>query len=490
MKRGLLGISLVLCAAPVFAEMTDNFDSYATGELTTVAPTWHKYENNSSVPDYTVVADGRSAPNAMRTDGKDVGGLAPEVVRTFPKLFSTPTKAAHIGFDFLVHETGAQTIDSYINVGDADPNNYSVGYGTFAFVINWVNASSPGAASLHVWDLQGADGDFGLVELARPVTIDVWHRVDVYLKLNVADPSTNPTSEPDGTFLVYLDHMLVTPNPLTFSINSPLGLNSIDSWSGHNNNHDGDWTDYIQYDNIVFEEDHSAAFFQRPDTRDVGMYGLRDGIVNWTNILRRPDVGTTFEGFMATNEAVFRTPREKLGKWTVDPDGTVTAWAEFASILPTWKIAGFYDMDEDMDKDIVAYNDSMPGATLVGYWTMQDGAMQSWHRIGYVNGDWDVLGTVDLDGDGDADLLMHNPANNKLGAYGMQDGLIVGWHNMGAMTWEYAGASDVNWDGRKDLLLYNPADGMMGYWTIGNFAITGYKKIGATNVMFMPAGAR
>ena len=106
----------------------------------------------------------------------------------------------------------------------------------------------------------------------------------------------------------------------------------------------------------------------------------------------------------------------------------------------------------------------------MGAWlTNQSGQITSFQFV-YPSsiGDWKVVGTADLNGDGIGDLLLQNTANTQVGVW-LMDGAgypssfqLVYPSNIG--TWKVVGAVDLNHDGRPDILLQDGPSSLVGAW--------------------------
>src|SRR5512140_581616 len=108
MKR-VVALLALFCVVPAFADIVDNFDSYATGPLTTVSGgVWRTWANAGF--DAPVVTGGQSAPNAV----KMAAGSSSDVV-----TYNPTNMLGHLGatvtwsFDFNVNKPDPNDIDSY-----------------------------------------------------------------------------------------------------------------------------------------------------------------------------------------------------------------------------------------------------------------------------------------------------------------------------------------------------------------------------------------
>ncbi|MBN1918063.1 MAG: hypothetical protein JW889_09155 [Verrucomicrobia bacterium] len=250
MKGILLAAMVLSCCAVAGGALafTDDFDSYATGPLSVVSGSvWGTWGGGST--DAQVVPMGLSAPNAMYHDGI----ASPDVVSYWPDVFGSASLGV-FSFDFLVHEEGNDDMESYLLVGSGNPGvlntNYASALGIFIFDFG----ASPGVATLHFWDIDGAagGGDYGLPVLDAGLALDVWHHVELYAALVVADPRVNPPGDADGVFEIWLNGLPVL-GPTPFGLDDPLGWNATEVYSFDAGGANAEQNDYHLFDSLVAE---------------------------------------------------------------------------------------------------------------------------------------------------------------------------------------------------------------------------------------------
>jgi len=231
----VLGLALTLVVSGgAFASFFDNFDSYATGPLSTVSGgVWRTWGGNST--DAQVVTGGLSPPNAQMHNG--IG--TPDVVTYWDSIMqSNLGHWARVSFDFLVHETpntdpALNDIEGDVTFTSGDPLLNDIDYGTGLGILR-INTGpvSPGYTCVRWWDLDGLNGG-GEVPfdalVADQLALDVWHHVDVIATLTVADPLANDPLLADGTFDVFVDGALGLS--ATFGWENPRGWNATEIWS-------------------------------------------------------------------------------------------------------------------------------------------------------------------------------------------------------------------------------------------------------------------
>jgi VCBS repeat protein len=137
------------------------------------------------------------------------------------------------------------------------------------------------------------------------------------------------------------------------------------------------------------------------------------------------------------------------------------------SVPSAWRVAGVLDLNNDGNLDILWQNRTSGD---LYYWLMNGAKMVS---SGYLNHaplstpDWQVVGTGDLNGDGNTDLVWQNQKTGDV-YYWLMDGLKkIGEGYLAVhpqMDWRIAGVADLNGDGHPDLLWQNRTTGAVYYW--------------------------
>jgi len=256
MKR-IAVVAVALLATAAWAQIDDNFDSYATGPLSVVSGgVWNTWGGAST--DAQVIDMGLSAPNSQFHDGVGV----PDVVTYGAgSALSGAGSVATLSFDFLTHEVGGgtnpegyQDMDTYIFVGSGNPGDLSTNYGSVigVFIIDWAWIDDVGFSPVHLWDVagEGGGGDYGIAELARGLVGDQWHHVELVATQAVDDMTANDPLDADGFFDVYVDTVLCTPTPLPFGLDDPMGLNALELYSFEDEQPEAP-DDYHLFDNFL-----------------------------------------------------------------------------------------------------------------------------------------------------------------------------------------------------------------------------------------------
>ena len=243
-------VVLVLAAVSGSAlAFTDDFDSYATGPLSVVSGgVWNTWGGAST--DAQVTAQGLSLPNAQYHDGINV----PDVVTYWGDLFGGGGGGGGSGafsFDFLVHEEGQDDMDTYVFAGSGNPGALDINYGSAIgiFILDW--GGSLGSTTLHIWDTVGANGggDYGIIELATGLSLDVWYNLELRASITVADRTANAVTDADGVFEVWLNGLQVL-GPTSFGLDDPLGWNATEIYSYDAGGETPERNDYMLFDNV------------------------------------------------------------------------------------------------------------------------------------------------------------------------------------------------------------------------------------------------
>lgn len=137
-----------------------------------------------------------------------------------------------------------------------------------------------------------------------------------------------------------------------------------------------------------------------------------------------------------------------------------------------WNIVGVADMNNDGRADIVWHN---PTAGALEYWLMSGNSI-TYGGARSVPSIYRVAAVADLNGDGRADVVWQNAAKTELwvwqgsttGAFSI---LRMGYAAGYPQGWDIVGTGDANGDGRSDLYWHNPAAQALEYWLMNGTAI-------------------
>jgi hypothetical protein len=131
---------------------------------------------------------------------------------------------------------------------------------------------------------------------------------------------------------------------------------------------------------------------------------------------------------------------------------------------PAWQLDAIADFDDDGDADILLVN---PAAGARRLFTMERLAVAGSHWLPLpATGEWRVVGAGDADADGNADLVLHHtdPQSGRhdyrivpfAGGLPLEPRRAALW---GSSVWQYRGAADLDGNGAVELLLQHTTSG-------------------------------
>ena len=157
-------------------------------------------------------------------------------------------------------------------------------------------------------------------------------------------------------------------------------------------------------------------------------------------------------------------------------DGAIIGSVTLATLWHNslWNYAGTGDFDGDGDADILLRN------TNTGEWRLfivQNGNITGSHGFNaWQNLNWMLQGIADYDKDGDADLLMRD-INGYWQIFAVQNGQVISsnviylWQNTSWVT--QSAQHDLDGDGDADVLLRNSSTGLWRSFSIENLSVIG-----------------
>lgn len=155
-----------------------------------------------------------------------------------------------------------------------------------------------------------------------------------------------------------------------------------------------------------------------------------------------------------------------IGAWLMNASGQPSSFEMvYPSDLQGWAVVGRADFNGDGVGDILIQNAS---STFLGALLLNgSGQPASFAFVYQGNLDtWKAVGTLDVNGDGVADILLQDSVTTYVGAILMNAAgqptsfLPIYFDNLN--TWRVAGATDLNSDGIGDILLQNTASTFVG----------------------------
>lgn len=198
-----------------------------------------------------------------------------------------------------------------------------------------------------------------------------------------------------------------------------------------------------------------------------------------------------FDGDAAYDIAWYNTRTGEVSFW-IQTAGTVTRkvtldWKCPADCARDWQPVAVADFNLDGHADVLWHNATtgeLSAWLLNGREAVLGKKALSWH-CDLASGcarSWKVVGAADFDGNGQADLLWHNPADGQLSAWLLRQGEVTGKRSLdwkcdrasGCSTqWKPFGVGDSNRDGSPDVFWFNPGTGQVSAWLVDGFRILG-----------------
>ncbi len=176
--------------------------------------------------------------------------------------------------------------------------------------------------------------------------------------------------------------------------------------------------------------------------------------------------------------------------WRHGPTGTnvvwhmkgkhLAGWEYFGGVVdPGWTIVGTDDMNNDGQPDIL-WRHSAKSITVV--WYMNGATLVGWEFLGgVVDSSWTIVGTGDVNGDGMPDILWRHGPTGKNVVWYMNGTTFVGWEFLGGVvdsSWTIVGIDDLNTDGYPDILWRHGATGTTVVWYMNRATFAGWDFLG------------
>ena len=156
--------------------------------------------------------------------------------------------------------------------------------------------------------------------------------------------------------------------------------------------------------------------------------------------------------------------------WQLNGDA-VAFKRDYGPVTSDWRIVGTGDVNGDGNSDIFWRHDS---GQLVS-WEVDDGAIIGFNDYGHVGTDYAVAGTGDFNGDGKSGDIVWRHVGGEVITWELDGGTQIGFHNFGIVTTDYTieETGDYNGDGRSDIL-WRHDSGLPITWELDGGAIIGY----------------
>lgn len=129
-------------------------------------------------------------------------------------------------------------------------------------------------------------------------------------------------------------------------------------------------------------------------------------------------------------------------------------WKGLAKGDLNWILVGSGDLDGDRESDLIWYNATNGAVGRLDY----QNESPTWNGLGRAGAGWEIAGTGDFDGDRDHDILWINQTQSRIGQFVMNSGQSS-WASLGTLGsgWTVADLGDFNGDEIDDILLVNQA---------------------------------
>jgi hypothetical protein len=186
--------------------------------------------------------------------------------------------------------------------------------------------------------------------------------------------------------------------------------------------------------------------------------------------------GNTAKPIAGATSSVFRTPplADTTTYWVRATNRVGSA--DSAAVTITIRALRLPDLDGNGRADIL-WHQPLTGED--GVWTMNGAQIVTAQSLPGASPAWEIAGTGDLNGDGISDLVWRNAATGENGVWLMGATAIFSAQPILGTDplWEVAAVADFNGDGKADILWRNPQSGENKLWLMNGFTIVDSRAI-------------
>jgi ELWxxDGT repeat protein len=159
-------------------------------------------------------------------------------------------------------------------------------------------------------------------------------------------------------------------------------------------------------------------------------------------------------------------------------------WYTILGPLSPWSVVGSLDLNSNGNNDVLLYND-VTGE--VGGWSIVNGSYEGWIALPTIdpNAGWSVVGTPDINNNGFRDVLFQNTITGEIGAWSLINGVYTDWISLQAfeptLGWNIAATGDLNNNNNDEIVFQNSITGEVGAWDLVNGVFQGWLPLPTLN---------
>ena len=171
--------------------------------------------------------------------------------------------------------------------------------------------------------------------------------------------------------------------------------------------------------------------------------------------------------------------------WNPNGSGGFT-YDNLGAVNTSWQIAGTGDFNGSGEAGILWRNTN--GDTEL--WNPNGSGGFTYDDLGVVGTSWQIAGTGDFNGSGEAGVLWRNSTNGDVEIWNPNGSGGFTYDNLGAVntSWQIAGTGDFNGSGEAGVLWRNSTNGDVEIWNPNGSGGFTYDNLGAVNTSWQIAG--